>query len=55
MEAELDILSNLSYSREYRRAFEKLRQKELINTVACDRPPGMGVLFCRKLFRELRV
>ena len=41
--------------REYRRAFEKLRLKELSSTVACDRPPQMGTLFCRKLFRDLTI
>jgi len=50
-----DNIDLTAFDREYRRAFEKLRIKELNNTVACDKPPGMGVLFCRKLFRELRV
>jgi hypothetical protein len=41
--------------REYRRAFERLSQKLLYQCVASDRPPQMGVLFCRKLFRDLTI
>merc|ERR1719192_3086259 len=40
-----DNIDLTAFDREYRRAFEKLRLKELNNTVACDKPPGMGVLF----------
>ena len=50
-----DNIDLTAFDREYRRAFEKLRLKELNSTVPCDKPPQMAVLFCRKLFRELRV
>jgi len=50
-----DNIDLTAFDREYRRAFEKLRHKEMIHTIECDKPPTMGVLFCRKLFRELRV
>jgi len=50
-----DNIDLTAFDREYRRAFEKLRVKELSNTVACDRPPQMGTLFCRKLFRDLTI
>lgn len=50
-----DNIDLTAFDREYRRAFEKLRLKELSSTVACDRPPQMGTLFCRKLFRDLTI
>jgi pentatricopeptide repeat protein len=50
-----DNIDLTAFDREYRRAFEKLRMKELSSTVACDRPPQMGTLFCRKLFRDLTI
>ena len=47
--------NNIFSFREYRRAYEKLRHKELSRTVSSDKPPQMGTLFCRKLFRDLRI
>jgi len=50
-----DNIDLTAFDREYRRAFEKLSLKELSLAHPSDQPPGMRELFCRKLFRDLRV
>jgi len=50
-----DNIDLTAFDREYRRAHDKLTTKLLCQTIACDRPPHMGALFCRKLFRDLTI
>jgi len=50
-----DNIDLTAFDREFRRAYEKLTPKLLCQTIACDSPPNMAALFCRKLFRDLIV
>ena len=50
-----DNIDLTAFDREYRRAFEKLPAKYDPLVHQCDRPPNMQTIFCRKLFRELRL
>jgi hypothetical protein len=50
-----DNIDLTAFDREYRRAFEKLPAKYDSLVHRCDRPPNTQTLFCRKLFRELRL
>ena len=50
-----DNIDLTAFDREYRRAFERLPSKYDGMVHQCDKPPNMQVLFCRKLFRELRL
>eukprot|EP00095_Tigriopus_kingsejongensis_P005877 snap_masked-scaffold38_size502422-processed-gene-3.3 protein:Tk05877 transcript:snap_masked-scaffold38_size502422-processed-gene-3.3-mRNA-1 annotation:"c-myc promoter-binding protein" len=50
-----DNIDLTAFDREYRRAFEKLPQKYDVMVHQCDRPPTLQTLFCRNLFRGLKL
>ncbi len=50
-----DNIDLTAFDREYRRAFSRLPDKHAAMARACDRPPSVNIIFCRKLFRELKL
>ena len=50
-----DNIDLTAFDREYRRAFEKLPPKYEPLVHLCDKPPLNSTVFCRKLFRELKL
>lgn len=53
--ADCDMLRHLfadAFDREYKLAYDRLTASQVKLTHNCDRPPGAGVMECRKTFGE---
>ncbi|CAG2102287.1 unnamed protein product [Medioppia subpectinata] len=48
-------INNSAFDREYRRAFESMTPKDQMGLTAIDKPPSIGIIFCRRFFKELEL
>ncbi|XP_054165030.1 DENN domain-containing protein 4C-like [Oppia nitens] len=48
-------INNTAFDREYRRAFESMSPKDQEALKSIDKPPSIGIVFCRRFFKELEL
>ncbi|KAI1301848.1 C-myc promoter-binding protein [Halotydeus destructor] len=48
-------IDEVSFDREYRRAFESISPNQQLSMSAVDKPPSVGAIFCRRFFKELEL